>query len=484
MLLDRAVVPFIALLVTACSTELTTDSGRAATTISVQIDTIDYESTVSPSIVVMDQHGVPITDALTGDFTIVSSDTTIATVNGDAMTVTGTGIGDATLTVRYNDIEVDAPIRVRLGPARANQLIAGGLHSCVLSVTGAASCWGGGMQGELGNGDTLSSGSPVIVHGGHHFSSLAAGYYHSCGLEDGAAWCWGLGEAGVLGNGADTSASEPVPVAGGLTFVQITAGYLVSCGLTADGTAYCWGGNYSGTLGIGSADPADSSSVPVPVTGGVKFARITADGYHVCALTRLGKTYCWGSGWGGALGTGDEDVQPSPVAVLDSMTFVSIVGGFVHTCAIDREGRAFCWGYNDHGQVGDYTTDSLVFSPVEVQTSARFWSLSEGQDLHLCGIARSDGMLRCWGANSSGQLGDGTTNDAYVPVEAPLLHPKEVVAGDSHTCAIDSDDVVFCWGDNTFGQIGQGTVGGDDVLSPSPVNGVGSAALRSTARDM
>lgn len=472
MHVNRTAIPFLALVVAACSHDSTSDPGQVATTITVAIDTVDYGTTVSPNIVVKDQHGNPMTGSLSGHLTIVSSDTAIATADVDAMTITGTGIGDASLTVRYDDLEVDATVPVRLGPAPAKKLIAGQFHSCVLNAAGAASCWGMNADGELGDGANLDSGSPVAVHGGHHFSSLAAGYIHSCGLENGTAWCWGFGAYGMLGNGADTTASEPVRVAGGLTFTQITAGSTHSCGLTADGTAYCWGGNFAGSLGIGSADEADSSNIPVQVTGGVKFARIMATGWRVCALTRLGKTYCWGSGMGGALGTGNEDSQPSPVAVLDSMTFVSIVGGFIYTCGIDRDGRAFCWGNNDHGEVGNNTTDNPVFAPVQVQTSARFSSLAEGQDLHLCGIDRSDATLHCWGYNSAGQIGNGTTNDAHVPVEVPSFHAKEVAAGDSHTCAISIDDGVYCWGRNTYGAVGDGTLQGPDVLSPSRVDGV------------
>lgn len=484
MHLNRSAIPFLALVVAACSHDSTTDPGQVATTITVQIDTVDYGTAVSPNIVVKDQHGKPMTGSLSGHLTIVSSDTAIATADVDAMTITGTGIGDATLTVRYDDLEVDATVPVRLGPAPAKKLAVGGVHSCVLNAAGAASCWGSGYYGQLGNGDTLNSGSPVAVHGGHHFSSLAAGWSYNCGLENGAAWCWGVGISGVLGDGAYTSASEPVLVAGGLTFSQIAAGNLISCGLTGDGTAYCWGGNYVGELGIGSLDPADSSSVPLPVTGGVKFARITADGFHVCALTRLGKTYCWGSGRDGALGTGNENSQPSPVAVLDSMTFVNIVGGFVYTCGIDREGRTFCWGHNGTGEVGSSTDDSVVFSPVQVPTSARFSSISEGQDVHLCGIDRSDATLHCWGSNWHGQLGDGTTYDAYMPVEVPSFHAKEVATGDSHTCAISVDDDVYCWGFNILGAVGDGAPEGSDVLSPRRVDGVSAALTSRTARSV
>lgn len=101
--------------------------------------------------------------------------------------------------------------------------------------------------------------------GGLLFASLTAGEEHTCGLtSSGAAYCWGFNVYGQLGRGDTLSASVPVLVAGGLTFISLTAGGGHTCGLESSGAAYCWGDNYSGQLGIGASD-ALAHTTPVAV---------------------------------------------------------------------------------------------------------------------------------------------------------------------------------------------------------------------------
>lgn len=451
----------------ACGDAEPTNPAQVATSITFELDTLDYGTTITPDIVVLDQAGAPMTGSLAGHLAMGSSDTTVATTDDDAITITGTGIGEATITVHYDDLQSSAVLPVRLGPAPARRLSSGDRHSCYLDDNGAASCWGADSSGQLGDGDNESSASPVAVLGGHVFSHIEAGYRHSCALENGSAWCWGDGLEGALGNGSDTTAAAPVQVAGGLIFTQLSAGVVESCALTAQGAAYCWGTNGEGALGIGSTNPSDRSNVPVPVAGGVSFARILANGLRsVCALTRLGKLYCWGSGAEGVLGTGDQNDQPSPIAVADSLTFVALGGGSHYTCGMDREGRVFCWGRNNERQVGNSNVlDPAVLHPTQVETTARFTAIADGAFGHLCGIDGS-GALLCWGSNGNGEIGDGTHVGASVPVQVPSFVAKEVATGGFHSCAIAMDDHVYCWGSNADGQVGNGSSDGADVLSP------------------
>src|SRR5438093_1346706 len=122
--------------------------------------------------------------------------------------------------------------------------------------------------------------------------SLAAGRWHTCGLTStGAAYCWGDNQEGQLGSGSTTGSSTPVAVAGGLTFRTLVAGPVHTCGLTSFGAAYCWGGDFGST--------------PVAVSGDLSFSAIAAGGYyapsvpdgyrpHTCGLTNAGTAYCWG----------------------------------------------------------------------------------------------------------------------------------------------------------------------------------------------
>ena len=103
---------------------------------------------------------------------------------------------------------------------------AGFLHTCGLASTGAASCWGDNSKGQVGS-DPIGSLIliPVAVSGGRTFSALAAGWTHNCGLTSaGAAYCWGDNSTGQLGNGSTSNSSTPVPVSGALSFNALALG--------------------------------------------------------------------------------------------------------------------------------------------------------------------------------------------------------------------------------------------------------------------
>jgi len=200
--------------------------------------------------------------------------------------------------------------------------------TCSLTPGGAAYCWGYN-DGELGNGTTTNSSTPLAVGGGVTFAAVTTGAFHSCGLtKDGAAYCWGLNEDGELGNGSYAQISwTPVAVSGGLTFAAVSAGLFNTCGITTSGVLYCWGYNGAGELGIGSAtgpevcyaDEPDyaepCSTVPVAVSGGLKFAVVSVADYYTCGMTSGGAAYCWGANYYGQLGTGTTTSSTVPVKV-------------------------------------------------------------------------------------------------------------------------------------------------------------------------
>lgn len=431
------------------------------------LDTLDYGDTAAVKIIVKDQSGAQMTGFPIQNFVLASSDPRIAEVDQGAMTVVGVGLGDATITARYGDLEASGVLPVRLGYAPAQKLTAGSDHTCILDDHGAAWCWGGGSYGRLGDGNEKDAAHPVAVAGGHSFSSIVAGYFHTCAIENRSTWCWGYGLFGALGSDT-TQAAVPVKVSGVPDFVQLAAGESYTCGLVYGGLVFCWGFGESGQLGRGEIGYS-ATSAPGMATVTAKFARISASGAHTCALTRLGKAYCWGEGWMGGLGTGDNEDKTVPTAVVDTLTFVDIVGGYGHTCGVDRDGRTFCWGYNEHGEIGRGTASAAEMSPVRVQSSESFSVVSQGRAGHLCGIGASDERVYCWGYNANGQVGDGSMSDALAPRQIGTLVAKAVAAGFSHTCAVDTQNRVFCWGMNVSGQVGNGTFGAD-VLTPSQMD--------------
>ena len=362
-----------------------------------------------------------------------------------------------------------------LGGIVFEQISAGGWHTCGVTPSGVAFCWGNGFYGTLGTGSTGSSNTPYPVAGGLLFKEISAGLRHTCGVStSGTGYCWGWNYDGQVGNGSVTGYTNPgllVPtaVAGGLTFARISAGDYHSCGVTASGPAYCWGSNIRGELGNGTSGAADKVLTPTLVLGGLSFQQISAGFAHTCAVTSSGLGYCWGANDNGALGDGTGAQRNLP-ALLGRLTlsFDRLSAGGYHTCALTPTDKAYCWGADYSGQLGDGTSIVSRLNPAAVIGGLTFDQISGGYN-HSCGLT-INGAAYCWGNNSSGQLGGGTTASASEPtaVSGGLVFSR-VQAGIDHTCGIANTGVVYCWGGNGHGQLGDGTTTAH--LTPTAVSG-------------
>lgn len=364
-------------------------------------------------------------------------------------------------------------------PAAVKAIAVGPIHSCAVTESGAATCWGYNGDGRLGNGTAVDSAVPVTVTGlGSGVTAVAAGMSHSCALTStGAVRCWGANDWGQLGNGTTTPSLVPVPVTG-LTSgaVAVATGFGYSCAIDAAGAARCWGRNDTGQLGNGSTD---NSSTPVQVSGltsgMVKISAGSGMLGHTCSVDAAGAARCWGANGDGELGDGsDYSYSLGPVAVYGLGSGVKeIDAGNSHTCAVTVAGAARCWGYNGFGELGTGTTFTSLVPEGVVGLSSGVTRISAGLD-HSC--AATSGGVRCWGYNGEGQLGNGSTDNALTPVTAVGLGAgaRAVATGDYHSCAATALGAARCWGSNGFGQLGTG--GTDSSLVPVGVSGL-SAGL-------
>jgi alpha-tubulin suppressor-like RCC1 family protein len=202
---------------------------------------------------------------------------------------------------------------------------------------------------QLGRTPRLSADTAIApLSSDVRLSWVDGGAFHGCGLTPaGAAYCWGLPTFGNTGFPPlePNPWWVPYPVPGGHAFTKLAFGIWHTCGITASGAAYCWGWNYYGQLGNGViAD--DSVSTPVPVTGGHTFVDIAAGEYTTCALTAGGEIYCWGSNEHGSLGNLWMQDSPHPVRAGGGDTYRAIGMGYAGTCAIRTDGQIVCWdGY-------------------------------------------------------------------------------------------------------------------------------------------
>jgi len=288
----------------------------------------------------------------------------------------------------------------------------GAFHACGVATGGAAYCWGSNLNGQVGDGTTQERLTPAAVTGGHSFATIAAGFSHTCGLRtDGKVLCWGAGANGRLGNGSSGAGSlVPVLVSGGYTFVRLSVGASHTCALRYDAILFCWGFNGQGRLGDGTQT---DRSMPTQVLGPITFGAVTAGGAHTCGLDSSGQALCWGNGGTGALGTGNLQAQPAPISVSGNTTFMAIGAGSAHSCGVANTGAALCWGSNGSGRLGDGTVQTRLV-PTAVAGGIGFSAIDPGNEFTCARSAA--GSAYCWGRNAAGQLGDGTTADRLRPV--------------------------------------------------------------------
>jgi alpha-tubulin suppressor-like RCC1 family protein len=352
------------------------------------------------------------------------------------------------------------------------KIVAGGAHTCATISNGTSRCWGNGLAGQLGNGSTIRSMTPVTVVGLTDARALALGDMHSCALlADGTTQCWGNNAAGEIANYAVdpnthtitflSNSTKPVGTAGLFSVTSLATGSDHTCVTLLDGTVRCWGDDSAGQLGDGQRQRASFQPVAV---GGVSGAIAVAAGFgHTCALIGDGTVKCWGLNGYGQLGDNSINDSLTPVIVQGLTDAKAIAAGGTHTCALRQAGSVVCWGNANEGQLG-YGKSICVSTPVPVVGLGNVTALSAGGN-HTCAVLAS-GAARCWGSNLSGELGDGTHTDTNVPVAvAGLANVITITAGANHSCAVSSDGTAWCWGLNDDGQLGNGST----TSSPRPV---------------
>lgn len=440
--------------------------------------------------------------------------------------------------------------------------------TCAVKTGGEAVCWGRNADGALGTGDFVGREQPTAVEGDHTFLAVSG----RCGLRsDGQVWCWGRNDMGQLGDGSPNRVPQPTAVnitSGSL--LRIALGQHHSCAGDALGSVHCWGSNAHGELATGDrrqalqpvesllAAPAtelraaSSKTCAVVTVGSLPDAlggttqlhcwggnrhgelgmpenfpgdlllpehidlvsspvhavalaerhacissdanaavqcsgindshqgcredtfsvadrfthctgpnagvqQLSASSDHSCAITTDAHVFCWGSNFVGQLGTGESGfstpVRTAPVGLDTDIAEVATGEGF--TCVRTTSGEVWCWGSNSYGALGNGTSTAQPLPQRVIDLPPATQLVAAGNT--VCVRSTTD-MLYCWGRNSSGQLGDGTYAHRYVPVLISAVgNIQQVALSEDHACAIQTDGDLYCWGDNSYGELGIGS---------------------------
>jgi alpha-tubulin suppressor-like RCC1 family protein len=329
----------------------------------------------------------------------------------------------------------------------------------------------------------------------HRVAQIACGAATTCVLvNDGSIRCAGLNGSGELGNGTITTTgsfgiSTAVKVVGlpsNDAPQQVAPGGSHTCALLTSGAVYCWGGGGSGQMGNGSFTGSTSPvKVPLPAAA----SKVASGDSFICAVVNDGSVWCWGDNFFGELGDGTftngrtDQGKPSPVQVATKLfTSPDALVASTRTAHVMVGAQIFSWGEDKFGELGtgSPTTSSPFGSATPVSTSyagqaVAISAASSGS--HAC-LITNQAIIRCWGDNAFGQLGDGTVNSGVATstyatpntVTGLTGTPSAVIAGGSHTCAIMTNGDFDCWGDDFSGELGDGVLRntGSDQSVPSP----------------
>jgi hypothetical protein len=441
-------------------------------------------------------------------------------------------------------------------PSGATSVAADDAGYCTILVAGRVDCWGAGLLGQLGDGKyytTGHDGSSVAVRvvsstgGGflNGVTSIASNTNSFCALLlSHEVVCWGGGRDGQLGNGkfytkGHEGSAVPVYVSatsgtGILVGVRsLTGGPDVEggyCALLVSTEVDCWGDGQSGRLGNGKFYKSGfgGSAIPVRVVSASgsgqlsSVSQLVTDGNGDCALLTSSRVDCWGYGLWGELGNGKFEngkypavAVPSPVVStsgkgeLDGVSSLASSGGGY--CVVLASSAVDCWGQGGGGVLGNgrpgsggsYPGSGVPVSVVSTSGSgilSGVTSLSTSSPnswenvTDVCAVLKT-GEVDCWGDGLYGELGDGTyylyaqSLGSSVPVEVvaqtdsgSLTGVSSVASDGDAPCALLESGDVTCWGDGGFGELGDGKV--LDSAFPVPVMSTSGASALSHVSDI
>ena len=332
----------------------------------------------------------------------------------------------------------------------------GDYYSAAIGANGSLWTWGRNDHGQLGNGTTDDSNTPIKVMSG--IVSVSCGSSHIAVIKtDGSLWTWGHNNDGQLGNGNTNDSSVPTKVLDDI--IAVSCGGKHTAAIKSDGSLWVFGSSTHNSVST------SQKTMPTKVMDDV--IAVSAGNSFTAVIKTDNSLWTWGSNTDGQLGHDGGSPSRYPTQVMENVIAVS--AGTSHCTAIKSDGSLWAWGSYMYGKLG--TEDSETTPAI----SSGVISVSAGC-YHTAAI-KSDGSLWMWGNNRYGQLGNGGGgSDVYQPPFSPseseyfqrtperiLDNMSSVSAGSVHTIALASDGTIWACGDNNYGQLGTGNTTASSV---------------------
>ncbi|WP_413295210.1 Ig-like domain-containing protein [Bdellovibrio sp. HCB185ZH] len=342
---------------------------------------------------------------------------------------------------------------------------------CAIYTGGTLKCWGYNASGSLGVGNSTLNVilTPTQVTTADTYQQVAVSDWHVCAVTTGGdLQCWGNKSNYRIGDNIN-SGTETSPKTIGTGFSYVTASVNTSCGIKA-GKVYCWGLDVTSNVGATWPTPTQLN-----VGSAYDFVQVSAGENSVCALDTNNDLYCFGANTYGQMANGAFDgtnrvTLPLGSATASGYTKIELnttrAGGEVHACALNTLGKLYCWGHNSRGVVGDGSTTNRN-TPTLVSGSESYLNFSVGAH-NTCAITTSS-RVQCWGSNSNqvfgveigGNLATGDSNLSTVAAVPTFISDTSsysmVSSGEDSTCGVLTDGRVKCWGEVDYLTIGDGT---------------------------
>ena len=332
------------------------------------------------------------------------------------------------------------------------RVAAGGSHTLAINEKGHLYAWGNNNKGQLGNGEngasstdkTKNKKTPQRIGTDADWQAIDAGFDFSLALKkDGTLYAWGANDSGQLGDGSTTNRNAPVKIGSDTDWKNIIAGGSHSLALKSDGTLYAWGINAAGQLGNGTR--TGQRNAPTKIGRDTDWTAIGAGNAHSLALKSNDTLYAWGSNTSGQLGDGTTTARTAPTKIGSDTDWKAIAAGLNQSLAIKRGGTLYLWGGGAR-------------SPAKQGSAANWEAIAVGFG-HFLALTTT-GELYAQGANINGQLGDGTTEarNALTKIGADTDWAAiDVNENGNYSLGLKKDGMLYAWGANGSGQLGDGS---------------------------